>query len=158
MVPYFNFEIIELQSMSVHMQYPSLFHAYHILCLTAFFNTSRQLPPYCVLSDIEFAIYASKECWCNWFLTFLYIWAKLVFVLHMHSIFFYRKVIYFESRLIYQMVLVLLLSDISKQKNSSKNTLWWNMKTSVSLYLLFLYMTYVVTQNKHLLELTMIYF
>ena len=88
MVPYFNFEIIELQSMSVHMQYPSLFHAYHILCLTAFFNTSRQLPPHCVLSDIEFAIYDSKECWCNWFLTFLYIWAKLVFVLHMHSIFF----------------------------------------------------------------------
>ena len=144
--------------MSVHMQYPSLFHAYHILCLTAFFNTSRQLPPHCVLSDIEFAIYDSKECWCNWFLTFLYIWAKLVFVLHMHSIFFYRKVIYFESRLIYQMVLVLLLSDISKQKNSSKNTLWWNMKTSVSLYLLFLYMTYLVTQNKHFLEPIMIYF
>ena len=64
------------------------------------------------------------------------------------------------------MVLVLLLSDISKQKNSSKNTLWWNIMVkqqkilvvSVSLYLLFLYMTYLVTQNKHLLEPIMIRF
>ena len=134
-------------------------YSMHILyCVSPHFSTQADSFHDSVLSDIEFAIYASKECWCNWFLTFLYIWAKLVFVLHMHSIFFYRKVIYFESRLIYQMVLVLLLSDISKQKNSSKNTLWWNMKTSVSLYLLFLYMTYLVTQNKHLLEPIMIYF
>ena len=134
-------------------------YSMHILyCVSPHFSTQADSFNDSVLSDIEFAIYASKECWCNWFLTFLYIWAKLVLVLHMHSIFFYRKVIYFESRLIYQMVLVLLLSDISKQKNSSKNTLWWNMKVSVSFSLLFLCMTYLVTPNKHPLEPIMIYF
>ena len=131
-------------------------YSMHILyCVSLHFSTKADSFHHGILSNIEFAMYVSKECRCDWFLTFLYIWAKLVFVLHMHSIFFYRKVIYFESRLIYQMVLVLLLSDISKQKNSSKNTLWWSMKASVSF---FLYMTYLVTQNKHLLQLTMIYF
>ena len=108
-------------------------YSMHILyCVSPHISTQADSFHDSVLSDIEFAIYASKECWCNCFLMFLYIWAKLAFVLHMHSIFFYRKVIYFESRLIYQMVLVLLLSDISKQKNSSKNTLWWNLSIFVS--------------------------
>ena len=64
-------------------------YSMHILyCVSPHFSTQADSFHHIVLSDIEFAIYVSKECWCNWFLTFLYIWAKLVFVLHMHSIFF----------------------------------------------------------------------